>query len=106
MITDIVFTLASLALTFLIWSILLSAIISLLLAFNILDRRNTFVWNIADFLGRVSDPILQPIRRRLPLFNGIDFSPWIALVLLQVVGRTVLAYLYAGIKFGAWGSLF
>jgi YggT family protein len=106
LITNIVFTLANLALTFLIWSILLSAIISLLLSFNILDRRNTFVWNLADFFGRVSDPILQPIRRRLPLFNGIDFSPWIALVLLQVVGRSLLAYLFAGIKYGAWGALF
>jgi YggT family protein len=106
LITNIVFTLASYALSFLIWSILLSALLSLLLAFNILDRRNRFVWSLADFFGRVSDPILQPIRRRVPLFNGIDLSPWIALVLLQVVGRYVLAYLYAGIVTGAWGSLF
>ena len=106
LITNIVFTLASFALNFLVWSIFLSAILSLLLAFNILDRRNRFVWTLTDFFGRVSDPILQPIRRRVPLFNGIDLSPWIALVLLQVVAKSILAYLYAGIAFGAWGSLF
>ncbi len=106
MITYIVFTLLDYALSFLIWSILLSAILSLLLAFNVLDRRNRFVWSLADFFGRVSDPILQPIRRRVPLFNGIDLSPWIALVLLQVVARTVLVYLHRGIATGNWNGLF
>jgi YggT family protein len=106
LITYIVFTLAEYVVTFLIWSIFLSAILSLLLAFNVLDRHNRFVWNLADFFGRVSDPILQPIRRRVPLINGIDLSPWIALVLLQVVVRSVLAYLHNGIAYGAWGALF
>ena len=106
MITYIVFTLLGYVLQFLIWSILLSAILSLLLAFNILDRRNRFVWSLADFFGRVSDPILQPIRRRVPLFNGIDLSPWIALVLLQVVGGSVLAYLRHGVATGNWNGFF
>ena len=106
MLTDIVFTLASYAVSFLVWSIFLSAILSLLLSFNVLDRRNQFVWTITDFFGRISDPVLRPIRRRVPNFNGVDLSPWIALVLLQVVVQRVLIYLHDGIRFGAWGALF
>ena len=106
MITYIVFTLADYALTFVIWSILLSALFSILLTFNVLDRRNAVIWSLADFFGRVSDPVVQPIRRRVPLFNGIDLSPWIALVLLQVVARSLLTYLHNGVAYGAWGALF
>ena len=106
MLTDIIFTLASYAVSFLIWSILLSAIIGLLLTFNVLDRRNRFIWSLADFFNRVSDPVLAPVRRRVPTFNGIDLSPWITLVLLQVVVLRLLAYLHAGIVYHVWQPLF
>ena len=106
MLTDIFFSLASAAVSFLIWSIFLSAIISLLMGLNVLDQRNRFVWSINDFLFRVTDPVLRPLRRRIPPFNGIDLTPWIALVLLQLVVLRVLEYLHYGIRTGVWPSLF
>ncbi len=78
----------------------------MLLAFNVVDQRNRFVWSVNDFLFRITDPVLRPIRRRIPPFNGVDLSPWIALVLLQVVVLRVLAYLQFGIITGEWPALF
>jgi YggT family protein len=106
LITEIVYELARAAVSFMIWSILLGAIVSLLLAFNIVDRHNRFIWTINDFLYRITEPLLAPLRRRIPPFNGVDLTPWIALILLQLVVLRVLDYLYAGIRFGAWGALF
>ncbi len=106
MITIIVFTLLDYLISLLIWAIVLQIIVSWLLAFNILDARNRFVWTVNDFLFRVTDPFLRPIRRRLPNFGNIDLSPWVLVLLLQFVVRPILAWLFAGIHFGAWGSLF
>jgi len=106
LLTDIFFSLASAVVQFLIWSIFLSAIISLLMALNVLDQRNRFIWSINDFLFRVTDPVLQPLRRRIRPFNGVDLTPWIALVLLQLVALWVLDYLHYGIRTGVWPSLF
>ncbi len=105
MITDILFNLIMFALQLLTWAVILVAIVQTLIAFNVLDTRNRFVWSVADFLTRVTDPLLRPIRRRMPTFGGIDFSPLVLLVLLQMVARPLIVYLYTGIKTGMWPSL-
>jgi YggT family protein len=105
LITDILFNLIMFALNLLTWAVILAAIISTLISFNVLDTRNRFVWSIADFLARVTDPLLRPIRRRMPNFGNIDFSPLVLLVLLQMVARPLVIYLYTGIKTGMWPSL-
>jgi YggT family protein len=106
LITNILFDLIMFALQLLTWAVILVAIVQTLIAFNVLDTRNRFVWSVADFLTRVTDPLLRPIRRRMPLFGGIDFSPLVLLVLLQMVAKPVIIYLYTGIKTGMWPSLF
>ncbi len=106
MITDILFQLAAAVVSLLVYAIFLQAILSILLALNVLDQRNRFIWSVNDFLFRITDPVLRPLRRRIPPFNGLDLTPWIALVLLQVVVLRVLAYLHDGIRYGAWQSLF
>ena len=106
MLTDIVFNILSYALMLFKWALILSAIISTLLAFNVLDGRNRIVWSIADFLYRVTEPALRPIRRVLPNFGAVDLSPLVALLLLQFVVSPVLAMLYQGIRFGVWQPLF
>ncbi len=106
MLTDIVFQLLFLVIRLLTWAIIIAAVISLLLSFGVLDTRNRFVWNISDFLFRVTDPVLRPIRRVLPQLGGIDFSPWVALILLQVVVTPLLQSLYVGIRTGVWQPLF
>ncbi len=66
-----------------IWAVILAAIFSTLASFGILDTRNRVVWSIGDFLHRVTEPALRPIRNLLPSLGSIDISPIILLLLLQ-----------------------
>lgn len=65
------------------WSIILSAIISWLFAFDVINRRNRFVNQVADFLDRVTAPLLEPFRRIIPPLGGIDISPIVVLLLIH-----------------------
>ena len=85
-----------------IWALILAAVFSMLASFGVLDTRNRLVWSIGDFLFRVTDPVLRPIRNMLPSFGTIDLSPIIVILLLQYVARPLLSTLYRGIAFGAW----
>ncbi|RVT98907.1 YggT family protein [Rhodovarius crocodyli] len=67
------------------WAIIIAAIISLLIAFNILDTRNRMVWSIADFFHRLTEPLLRPVRNRIPNFGNIDISPIVVLLLIQAL---------------------
>ena len=66
----------------------------MLLAFNVLDSRNRIVWSIADFLYRVTDPVLRPVRRVLPTMGNIDFSPWVVLLVIQLLIAPLLERIY------------
>ncbi|WIY69430.1 YggT family protein [Aquidulcibacter paucihalophilus] len=65
------------------WSIILSAIISWLFAFDVINRRNRFVNQIADFLDRLTAPLLEPFRRIIPPLGGMDISPIVVLLLIN-----------------------
>jgi YggT family protein len=65
------------------WSIILSAIISWLFAFDVINRRNRFVNQIADLLDRITAPLLEPFRRIIPSLGGIDISPIVVLLLIN-----------------------
>ncbi len=86
----------------LIWALILSAIFSTLASFGVLDTRNRLVYMIGDFLNRVTEPMLRPIRNVLPNFGNIDISPIIAILLLQYIARPLLATLYIGLTRGVW----
>lgn len=86
----------------LVWALILSAIFSTLASFGVLDTRNRLVWTIGDFLTRVTEPMLRPIRNVLPNFGNIDVSPIIAILLLQYVARPLLATIFTGIVTGVW----
>lgn len=64
------------------WIIIASAIVSWLVAFNVVNVRNQVVRLGVDFLYRVTEPVLRPIRRFLPSLGGIDISPVVALLLI------------------------
>jgi YggT family protein len=81
------------------WAVILAAVVSTLVAFGVLDTRNRLVWTIGDFLARVTEPALRPIRNMLPNFGGMDISP-LVLILLIWVAQGVLARVYAAIAFG------
>ena len=82
MLLDAVFFLVQAGLDLFWWAVLLAAIVQTLMAFNVLDGRNRVVWTIADFLYRVTEPALRPIRNRLPQLGGIDLSPLVLLLLI------------------------
>lgn len=106
MITQIIFNLLFWALDLYAWALILAAIISTLISFNVLDRRNRLVWQVGDFLYRITEPALRPIRAVLPDLGGVDLSPLIALVLLRMVVNPLLDGLYRGIHYGVWQPLF
>ena len=65
------------------WAVILAAVFSILTSFGVLDTRNRIVWTIGDFLYRITEPALRPIRKMLPNLGGIDISPLILILLLQ-----------------------
>ncbi len=82
---SILFNLVFVVLDLFKWALILAVLFNLLTAFGVLDTRNRLVWTIGDFLERVTEPVLGPIRRILPNFGNIDLSPLVALILLRVV---------------------
>ena len=72
------------------WIIIASAIFSWLYAFNVINSRNQFVGAIGNFLFRVTEPALRPIRRIMPDLGGIDISPIILLLLLFFLRQFIL----------------
>ena len=103
MLLDAVFFLLSAVLNLFWWAVLLAAIVQTLLSFNVLDGRNRIVWAIADFLYRVTEPALRPVRNRLPNLGGVDLSPLVVLLLVtaaQIALGAVQGYLLrSGIYF-------
>lgn len=71
--------------TLMVWAIIGSAILSWLFAFDVINHRNRFVNQLATFLDTVTRPILEPFRRIIPPLGGIDISPIVVLLLLQIV---------------------
>ena len=76
-----------------VWVIIIGAVLSWLVAFNVVNTRNRFVWAVGDFIHRISEPALRPIRSILPNLGGIDLSP-LVLILLLVFAKQVLSRLY------------
>ena len=72
-----------------IWAVILSAVLSWLVAFNVINTRNRFVHAVGNFLYRVTDPALRPIRNLIPNLGGIDISP-VILILLLIFARSLL----------------
>ena len=72
--------------------IIASAIMSWLVAFGVVNVRNQFIRVIVDFLYRITEPVLRPIRRLLPNLGGIDISPVVALLLIIVIQHLIANY--------------
>jgi YggT family protein len=86
-----VFWLIDTVITLYIWLLIAQAILSWLLAFGVVNRWNRGVAVIGDFLYRVTEPLLRPIRSFLPNFGGIDISPVILILVLMFVRRLILS---------------
>ena len=73
-----------------IWLLIASAVLSWLIAFNVVNTRNQLVSNIGEFLYRITEPALRPIRNMLPNLGGIDVSPVILIILLLFLKQLII----------------
>ena len=81
---EALFDIAHLLLNVLWWIIVIQFVISLLFLFNVLNTSSSGVRNFAVALDRVTEPMYRPIRKILPDFGGLDFSPLVVLILISI----------------------
>ena len=77
-----------------IWLLIAQAVLSWLLAFGVVNRYNRAVAVIGDFLYRVTEPALRPIRAVLPHLGGIDISPVILILIIYFIQEVIIRYIY------------
>jgi YggT family protein len=75
------------------WFIIIQAILSWLIAFNVINTSNQFVAQIWMTLDRLTEPLYRPFRRIMPDFGGLDLTPMVVLVLIMILQGPVLGYL-------------
>ncbi len=83
---------ATVAISLFIWALIIQAIMSWLVAFNIVNPYNKVVYTVGDVLNRITEPALRPIRSFLPPMGGLDLSPLVLIFVLWFL-RDVLARL-------------
>jgi YggT family protein len=77
-----------------VWLLIAAAILSWLIAFNVVNTRNQLVSAIAEFLYRITEPLLAPIRSFLPNLGGLDISPIILILIIMFIERVITYYIY------------
>jgi YggT family protein len=91
---------ADLLLDVLFWVIIVQVILSWLFVLNVLNTSSQGIRSFAVAIDRLTAPLYRPIRRMLPDFGGIDFSPLVIIILIQIVkkllGGVVTQYYYGG----------
>jgi len=65
-----------------VWLLIAAAVLSWLIAFNVVNVRNQFVGTIGDFLYRITEPVLRPIRNVMPNLGGLDISPIVVIIII------------------------
>jgi YggT family protein len=81
------------------WVIIIQVVLSWLFAFNVLNTSSQGVRSFAIAIDRITAPLYRPIRRVLPDFGGIDFSPLVVLIIIQILQK-LLAGLEAQLTYG------
>ena len=76
-----------------IWVLIAQVVLSWLVAFNVINTRNRVVYLIGDFLHRLTEPVLRPIRSLLPNMGGLDISPVVLILALYFVRDLAFQYL-------------
>ena len=83
--------------TIYLWIIIINAILSWLIAFNILNTQNKFVFSVLDATYKMTDPALNKIRRYIPSFGSIDISPVILILLLLFLRNLIFEFFAPGL---------
>jgi YggT family protein len=85
-----------------ILALVLSAILSWLIAFDVVNMRNRYVYQFSRFLDAVTRPILRPVQRIIPPFGGVDITPVVVIIVLIGIRRFLLPLIFGPI-IGALG---
>jgi YggT family protein len=80
-----------------IYIVIAAAVLSWLVAFNVVNPRNQFVAMVGEFLYRITDPVLRPIRNMLPNMGGIDISPIVLFLIIILIQRVIVYYIYPNV---------
>ena len=80
-----------------IWLLIAAAVLSWLVAFNVVNARNQFVAMVGDFLFRITEPVLRPIRNMMPSLGGIDVSPVIVILIIILIKDIIVRYIYPAV---------
>jgi len=88
-----IFILLDSVITIYLWIIIINAILSWLVAFNILNTQNRFVFSVLDVTYKLTDPALSKIRRFIPMFGSIDISPVILILILMFLRNIIFEIL-------------
>jgi YggT family protein len=80
-----------------IWLLIAAAVLSWLVAFNVVNARNQFVAMVGDFLFRITEPVLRPIRNMLPSLGGIDVSPVVLILIIILIKDIIVRYIYPAV---------
>ena len=91
MLLDAVFFLLDAGLRIYSWAVIAAVVVQLLVQFGVLDTRNRFVWAVADFLYKVTEPVFRRVRRYMPDLGSVDLSPLVVILLLQAAQYVVFA---------------
>ena len=92
-----IFVLLDSVITIYIWIIIINAISSWLVAFNILNTQNRFVFSVLDATYKLTDPALNKIRRFLPTFGSVDLSPVVLILFLMFIRNLVFEIFAPGL---------
>ena len=75
------------------WIIIVQAVMSWLIAFNVINTHNDFVNQLWTVLDRITEPLYRPFRRIMPDFGGLDLTPMLVLIIIIILDGPVLNYL-------------
>jgi len=78
-----------------LWIIIIQAVLSWLIAFDVINRHSNFVAQVWNGLNRLTDPIYRPIRRIMPDLGGIDLTPMVVIIALLFLERLIINNAYA-----------
>ena len=78
------------------WLIIISVVASWLVAFGVINTRNTTVYRILDMLNRATEPLYRPIRRIIPPMGGLDLAPMVLILIIYILQREIELALMRG----------
>jgi YggT family protein len=82
----------------LVMVLVINAVMSWLIAFDVINLRNRLVYSISRTLDAISNPVLAPARRIIPSMGGLDISPVITIIVLQAAGQYLVPWLFSPLR--------